>query len=126
MKKLLLLCGIVLFSSCASMKTAGYFVTESNVTVTGTPDMSKEIKRFESGSTVPDGYELVTIADFKTGVITVKCGEMYMVDEAKKLCRKLNGDAIRFFEVKEPDLIDTCYRGKVMILRRKGGKLRVN
>jgi hypothetical protein len=100
--------------------TTGYFKLNGSVSPVSEKEQSQKIERLESGSDVPAGYELIISGEFKTGIITMQCGETFMIDEAMKLCRSIGGDAFRFFEIHEPDMItNTCYRAKILILKKR-------
>jgi hypothetical protein len=110
----------LLCNSCSSSMTTGYFKLNGSVSPVSENEQNKKIERLESGSGVPDGYELIISGEFKTGIITMQCGESFLIDEAIKLCRSLGGDAFRFFEIVEPDMItNTCYRAKILILKKR-------
>jgi hypothetical protein len=106
--------------SCSSTMTTGHFVLNGTVSPVNETEQSQKIERLESGSDVPAGYELIISGEFKTGIITMQCGETFMIDEAMKLCRSIGADAFRLFEIHEPDMItNTCYRAKILILKKK-------
>lgn len=111
---------IVLFcNSCTGiMTTTGYFQLDRYISENPQPE-EKKIERIETGIGIPTGYLLIAAAEFKTGLITMKCSETFLLDEAVKLCRRYGADAFRITELREPDMIsNTCYRAKIIILKR--------
>ncbi len=112
----LVIIGVIFFcNQCSSM--AGSFNLEPGQmqgrTSTG------EIKQFPNGTSIPDGYEYLTTANYSTGMVTVQCDYNHMVIEARKAVVAAGGDAFRLFNVKKPDyLTNTCYQGDILILKK--------
>jgi len=115
--------GLFMFlcNGCSTyLSTDGYLQVNHEVGAVENVDYSKEIVQLSDGSFVPEGYTLLQIADFKSGIITTNCSERYFKKQCIELCRKSGGDAFRMYDIKEPDnIINTCFQAKVLILKKK-------
>lgn len=81
---------------------------------------SIKIVQFDDGCDTPEGYNPVATGRFRTGPLTIKCGERLMVKHAKEKARRIGTPFFRLCDVQEPDgVINTCYRAKILFFIRK-------
>jgi len=108
---------VFLLNCCAG--TAGSFQIDQ--TSYRERSSTSEIIQFPNGTEVPEGFEYLTTAEFKTGAITIKCDYDFMLQEAKRATIQAGGDAFRLSNVKKPDyFMTTCYSATIIIFRKRG------
>lgn len=105
---------LILLSSCASM--TGSFVIDEGERTTRSIG-SGEIVRFPDGKSIPDGYKYLTVKEFNSNALTVKCSYEFMIQEAERVTGECGGDAYRLSDVKKPNHFTTsCYSCNLLIL----------
>lgn len=81
---------------------------------------NKKIEHLKDGSTIEEGYQVIQMAEYKSGMTTINCSKNDMINEVDLLCRKIGADAFKLYDIIEPDMImNTCFKAKVIILRKK-------
>jgi len=114
-------CVVFFCNGCTPyLSNEGYFAINYENGQAGTAVSISNIEQLTTGSTVPDGYKLIIQAEFKSGLVTSKCSERFMIEKVKEMCRKYGGDSFRLYDIIEPDMIlNTCFKAKVLILRKE-------
>ena len=65
---------------------------------------------FQVGDNIDLDYEIIGKIDVGDSGITAKCGYDKMMRLVLQKAREVGADAIRIIEVKDPDIISSCYR----------------
>lgn len=63
---------------------------------------------------VPEGYKVAAIGEFKTGVFTMKCSYDYILKSALSVCESKKYHGFGLVDIKRPDIINDCYRAKII------------
>lgn len=78
-------------------------------------EKTEKIIQFDEGTEIPEGFMLLAKGEFKTGPLTVKCGERLMIKKTEEKAREIGAKGFSFYELKEPDnVLNTCYRSKIL------------
>jgi hypothetical protein len=81
---------------------------------------NKKIEHLKDGSEIESGYQIVQMAEYKSGITTINCSKNDMIFEIDLLCRKIGADAFKLYDIVEPNMItNTCFKAKVIILKKK-------
>ncbi len=77
-------------------------------------------KILSNGPDVPEGYVLLRTGKFRTGPLTIHCGEDYMISKIADKCKELGATHFRIYNVREPNLLlSTCWGCDILFLRKE-------
>lgn len=82
-----------------------------------TSDTGKEVVNFgelKNYYDTPDGYKVAAIGEFQTGVFTVKCSYDFILKSALSFSEKKKYHGFGLVDIKRPDIINDCYRAKII------------
>lgn len=125
MKKIMLIATMCLFVGCSAFYyngeiESGFFKAKENI-LYEIEGMKKNVIQFPDGSNVPAGYHVIEIEKYRGGIVTINCKYRHYINSViLKICKKLGADAFILSEIKLPDgITDTCFRSKILILKRE-------
>jgi hypothetical protein len=107
----LLLIAILFLSSCSPT------VAVTQLRKYPPKESTEQVVVYNQSDKIPS--QLSQIGRIKIGDsgFSSNCSWIEVINKAKEECSRLGGDAIHIIEVKKPDMLSTCYRIKVNVLR---------
>ncbi len=108
---------VVSFFVCSeASQKAKITITEKIITVENIKNQKVLFLGILDFKAPPQGYKIAAIGNFDTKALTIRCN----IETIKKLsidiCKKENYDAFIFTEFKEPTILNTCYKCKIVFL----------
>lgn len=67
---------------------------------------------------LPDGWVMICKGKTKKGILTLKCSKEKMINMAIEHAYLMGAGAIQLYDIREPSIINTCYKFKVRFLVR--------
>jgi hypothetical protein len=110
---------VVSFFVCSeASQKAKITITEKKITVENKKNQKVSfLGIFDSvDPIILQGYKIAAIGNLDTKVLTIRCNLETIKKLSIDICEKENYSAFIFTELKEPTILNTCYKCKVVFL----------
>lgn len=109
---------LFLFFSIYGQKAKIEVFTDS-ITIIEVRNIDCKIEVLEDGKAIPEGYVLIARGKIDVGIATIKCQERKMINMAKDKACSIGCDAIRFYNIREPNIIAKCFKANILFLKKE-------